>query len=135
MSRIGNNPIKLPPKVEVTVGAGEISVKGPLGTLSRRFGAAVSVEKNGDTLVFKAANEEASALHGTLRALVAGMVKGVTDGYEKRLALVGVGYRAQAAGDKLNLAVGFSHPVVHKVPRSEERRVGKECRSRWSPYH
>jgi large subunit ribosomal protein L6 len=68
-------------------------------------------------LVFKAANEEARALHGTLRALVAGMVKGVTDGYEKRLALVGVGYRAQAAGDKLNLSVGFSHPVVHKVPK------------------
>jgi large subunit ribosomal protein L6 len=117
MSRIGNNPIKLPPKVEVTIGAGEISVKGPLGTLSRRFGAAVSVEKSGDMLVFKAANEEARALHGTLRALVAGMVKGVTDGYEKRLALVGVGYRAQAAGDKLNLSVGFSHPVVHKVPK------------------
>jgi large subunit ribosomal protein L6 len=117
MSRIGNNPIKVPPKVEVTVSAGEISVKGPLGTLSRQFGPAVSVEKNGDTLVFKAANEEASALHGTLRSLVAGMVKGVTDGYEKKLALVGVGYRAQAAGDKLNLSLGFSHPVVHKMPR------------------
>jgi large subunit ribosomal protein L6 len=117
MSRIGNNPIHLPPKVEVTVGAGEISVKGPLGALSRRFGAAVSVEKNGDTLVFKAANEEAGALHGTLRALVAGMVKGVTDGYEKKLSLVGVGYRAQAAGDKLNLSLGFSHPIVHRMPK------------------
>jgi large subunit ribosomal protein L6 len=117
MSRIGNSPIKLPPKVEVTVGAGQISVKGPLGTLSRQFGQTVSVEKSGDSLVFKAANEEATALHGTLRALVAGMVKGVTDGYEKRLALVGVGYRAQAAGDKLNLSVGFSHPIVHRVPK------------------
>src|SRR5438034_9026546 len=117
MSRIGANPIKLPPKVEVTLGEGEISVKGPLGTLSQRFGEALSVEKDGDTLVFKAANEEANAMHGTLRALVAGMVKGVTDGYEKRLALVGVGYRAQAAGDKLNLSLGFSHPVVHRVPK------------------
>jgi large subunit ribosomal protein L6 len=117
MSRIGNTPLKLPPKVEVSIGTGEISVKGPLGTLSRRFGSAVSVEKSGDTLVFKAANAEVSAQHGTLRALVAGMVKGVTDGYEKRLALVGVGYRAQAAGDKLNLSLGFSHPVVHRMPK------------------
>jgi len=117
MSRIGNAPLKLPPKVEVNIGAGEISVKGPLGTLSRRFGSAVSVEKTGDTLVFKAASAEVSAQHGTLRALVAGMVKGVTDGYEKKLALVGVGYRAQAAGDKLNLSLGFSHPVVHRMPK------------------
>jgi len=117
MSRIGNAPLKLPPKVEVNIGAGEISVKGPLGTLSRRFGSAVSVEKSGDTLVFKAASAEVSAQHGTLRALVAGMVKGVTDGYEKKLALVGVGYRAQAAGDKLNLSLGFSHPVVHRMPK------------------
>jgi large subunit ribosomal protein L6 len=117
MSRIGSAPLKLPPKVEVNIGAGEISVKGPLGTLSRRFGSAVSVEKSGDTLVFKAASAEVSAQHGTLRALVAGMVKGVTDGYEKKLALVGVGYRAQAAGDKLNLSLGFSHPVVHRMPK------------------
>jgi len=117
MSRIGSAPLKLPPKVEVNIGAGEISVKGPLGTLSRRFGSAVSVEKTGDTLVFKAASAEVSAQHGTLRALVAGMVKGVTDGYEKKLALVGVGYRAQAAGDKLNLSLGFSHPVVHRMPK------------------
>jgi len=117
MSRIGNNPVKLPPKVEVTLDGGEISVKGPLGSLSRRFGESVSIEKNGDTLTFKAANAEASAMHGTVRALVAGMVKGVTEGYEKRLALVGVGYRAQAAGDKLNLSLGFSHPVVHRMPK------------------
>jgi large subunit ribosomal protein L6 len=117
MSRIGNNPIKLPPKVEVSVGSGEISVKGPLGTLSRQFGTAITVEKNGDTLVFKTDSEEAGAMHGTLRALVANMVKGVTDGYEKKLALVGVGYRAQAAGDKLNLSLGFSHPVVHRMPK------------------
>jgi len=117
MSRIGNNPVKVPPKVEVTLDGGEISVKGPLGSLSRRFGESVSIEKNGDTLTFKAANAEASAMHGTVRSLVAGMVKGVTEGYEKRLALVGVGYRAQAAGDRLNLSLGFSHPVVHKMPK------------------
>jgi large subunit ribosomal protein L6 len=117
MSRIGNNPVKVPPKVEVTLAGGEISVKGPLGSLTRRFGSEVAIEKDGDTLTFKAANAEANAMHGTVRALVAGMVKGVTEGYEKRLALVGVGYRAQAAGDKLNLSLGFSHPVVHKMPK------------------
>ena len=117
MSRIGNTPVKVPPKVEVVVADGEISVKGPLGSLTKRFGSEVAIAKNGDTLTFKAANAEANAMHGTVRALVAGMVKGVTDGYEKRLALVGVGYRAQAAGDKLNLSLGFSHPVVHKMPK------------------
>jgi len=117
MSRIGNSPVKVPPKVEVTLDGGEISVKGPLGTLSKRFGSEIQIEKNGDTLTFKRSRPEANAMHGTVRALVAGMVKGVTEGYEKRLALVGVGYRAQAAGDKLNLSLGFSHPVVHKMPK------------------
>ena len=117
MSRIGNAPVKLPPKVEVTLGAGEISVKGPLGTLSRKFGPEISVEQNGETLIFKAASPEANALHGTLRALVNNMVKGVTQGFEKKLTLVGVGYRAQAAGDKINLSLGFSHPVVHMMPK------------------
>jgi len=117
MSRIGNNPIKLPPKVEVTIAGDEVSVKGPLGSLSRRFGPTVSVEQSGDTLTFKAANAEAGAMHGTMRALVANMVKGVTDGYSRKLNLVGVGYRAQAAGDKINLQLGFSHPVVHTMPK------------------
>jgi len=116
MSRIGNNPVKLPPKVEVTLASGEISVKGPLGSLSRRFGESVTIERDGDSLVFKAANEEAGAMQGTMRALVANMVQGVTQGYQKRLTLVGVGYRAQVAGDKLNLSLGFSHPVVHSMP-------------------
>ena len=117
MSRIGNNPVKLPPKVEVSLAAGEISVKGPLGTLSRRFGDSVTIEQSGEELVFKAANDEARAMQGTLRALVANMVKGVTQGFEKKLTLVGVGYRAQAAGDKVNLSLGFSHPVVHAMPK------------------
>jgi len=117
MSRIGNAPVRIPEKVDVTLGSGEITVKGPLGTLSRKFGTQVSVEKQGDQLLFKAANDEARAMHGTLRALVAGMVQGVTAGFEKRLQLVGVGYRAQAAGDKLNLSLGFSHPIVHSMPK------------------
>jgi large subunit ribosomal protein L6 len=117
MSRIGNAPVQVPPKVEVTLGEGTISVKGPLGTLSRTFGPGVSIEKSGETLLFKAANEMSGALQGTLRALVANMVKGVTQGFEKKLTLVGVGYRAQAAGDKINLSLGFSHPVVHAMPK------------------
>ena len=117
MSRIGNNPVKLPPKVEVTLASGEISVKGPLGSLTRRFGDSVTIEREGDSLLFKAANEEAGAMQGTMRALVANMVQGVTQGYQERLTLVGVGYRAQVAGDKLNLSLGFSHPVVHSMPQ------------------
>jgi large subunit ribosomal protein L6 len=117
MSRIGNHPIPLPAKVEVTLATGSITVKGPLGSLTRTFGDNVAIEKSGDTLVCKAANEEAGPMHGTLRALVANMVKGVTAGFEKKLTLVGVGFRAQAAGDKINLSLGFSHPVVHMMPK------------------
>ena len=117
MSRIGNNPVKLPPKVEVTLAAGEISIKGPLGSLTRKLGPTVTVEKNGEELVFKAIGEDSGPMHGTVRALVANMVKGVTQGFEKKLTLVGVGYRAQAAGDKINLSLGFSHPVVHQMPK------------------
>ena len=117
MSRIGKFPIPLPPKVEVTLAGQEITVKGPLGTLSRSFGDGLSIEKDGNQLVCKAANESVNAMHGTLRALVANMVKGVSDGFSKKLTLVGVGYRAQAAGEKLNLSLGFSHPVVYPMPK------------------
>jgi large subunit ribosomal protein L6 len=118
MSRIAKVPVPIPPKVEVTLGAGEITVKGPLGTISQRFGPEVSIEREGDSLLCKAvaSGTYAHAMSGTLRALVANMVKGVTDGFQKRLTLVGVGYRAQAAGDTLNLQLGFSHPVAHKMP-------------------
>jgi large subunit ribosomal protein L6 len=117
MSRIGNHPVPLPAKVEVTLVPGTITVKGPLGTLTRTYGSELSIEKSGETLVFKAAGEAAKPMHGTLRALVANMVKGVTAGFEKKLTLVGVGFRAQAAGDKINLSLGFSHPIVHTMPK------------------
>jgi large subunit ribosomal protein L6 len=117
MSRIGNSPVKVPAKVEVTLAGGDLTIKGPLGELRRSFGPEVAIARNGDELVFKAANEEAKAMHGTVRSLVAGMVKGVTEGYQKKLTLVGVGYRAQAAGEKLNLSLGFSHPIVHPMPK------------------
>lgn len=117
MSRIGNNPVKVPAKVDVALNGGEITVKGPLGTLTRAFGPEVAIARNGDRLEFTLNDPEKKAMHGTVRALVAGMVKGVTDGFEKKLTLVGVGYRAQAQGDKLNLSLGFSHPVVHAMPK------------------
>jgi len=119
MSRIANNPIVIPDKVEVTLSAGEISVKGPLGVLSQKLSPHVKVERVENRLEFAATNNshQANAMSGTLRALVANMVSGVTKGFEKRLNLVGVGYRAQAQGDKLNLTLGFSHPVVHQLPK------------------
>ena len=117
MSRIGNQPITLPAKVDVSISGGEVTVKGPLGTLSRRIADGVTVEKSGDTLVCKATRPEARALHGTTRALLANMVRGVSQGFERKLSLVGVGYRAQAQGDKVNLSLGFSHPVVHVLPK------------------
>jgi large subunit ribosomal protein L6 len=87
--------------------------------LTQQLKGDVKVEKNGDQLLFAAANDsqQSNAMSGTLRALVANMVTGVTTGFQKKLTLVGVGYRAQAQGDKLNLTLGFSHPVVHQMPK------------------
>lgn len=119
MSRVAKNPVVVPAGVEVTLGSGEISVKGPLGTLKQALNADVKVEREGDRLLCKATSgsRQANAMSGTVRALLANMVQGVTKGYERKLTLVGVGYRAQAAGDTLNLTLGFSHPVAHKMPK------------------
>jgi len=117
MSRVANNPITLPKGVDVTLG-NEISVKGPLGSITQAMSGNVTVALNDGVLTFAAANEsiQANAMSGTMRALVNNMVQGVSRGFEKKLLLVGVGYRAQAQGDSLNLTLGFSHPVVHKMP-------------------
>jgi large subunit ribosomal protein L6 len=118
MSRVGRNPVPVPANVEVTLSDSEVAVKGPLGTLRRNIESDIAVERNGDNLLIKVSNDSkhANAMSGTMRALLANMVKGVTSGFEKKLMLVGVGYRAQAAGDVLNLTLGFSHPVAHKMP-------------------
>jgi large subunit ribosomal protein L6 len=118
MSRVGKMPIALPSGAEATISAAQIIVKGPLGSLAQPLTGLVKVENDAGTLKFEAANDsrEANAMSGTLRALVNNMVNGVTKGFEKKLNLVGVGYRAQAQGDKLNLSLGFSHPVVHQMP-------------------
>lgn len=118
MSRIAKYPIVLPAGVEVTVGASEVSVKGPLGTMKQTLNSDVTVQRDGSQLQCRAANDsmQAKAMSGTIRALLANMVTGVSKGYERKLTLVGVGYRAQAAGDTLNLTLGFSHPVTYKLP-------------------
>lgn len=102
----------------MTVGAGEVSVKGPLGTLKQALSTDVTVHREGSQLQCTAAKDsmQANAMSGTIRALLANMVAGVSKGYERKLTLVGVGYRAQAAGDTLNLTLGFSHPVAYKMP-------------------
>ena len=119
MSRVGKMPIAVPSGAEVSITAAQITVKGPLGSLSQPLNGLVKVENNAGTLKFEASNDsrEANAMSGTLRALVNNMVNGVTKGFEKKLSLVGVGYKAQAQGDKLNLSLGFSHPVVHQMPK------------------
>ena len=118
MSRVANNPVIIPEKVDVTLNATEISVKGPLGVLSQKLSRDVQVSRVENRLEFKMSEgaAQANAMSGTFRALVSNMVTGVSKGFEKKLALVGVGYRAQAQGDKLNLTLGFSHPVVHQLP-------------------
>lgn len=118
MSRVGKSPVILPEKVEVTIVANQISVKGPLGTLAQHITPNVKVEKIENRLEIKVndSSRQANAISGTLRALISNMVHGVSNGFEKKLNLVGVGYRAQAQGDKLNLTLGFSHPVVHQLP-------------------
>ncbi len=119
MSRIAKFPIALPKGVEVSITRESISVKGPLGSVARPMDANVGIERTGDSLQCRALgnSRHAAAMSGTMRALVANMVTGVTKGFEKRLALVGVGYRAQAQGDKLSLSLGFSHPVVRAMPK------------------
>jgi large subunit ribosomal protein L6 len=119
MSRIANYPVEIPEKVEVNVDYDKISVKGPLGTLTQAISSKVKIERIENRLEFKVNDNsrQANALSGTTRALVANMVTGVTKGFERKLNLVGVGYRAAAQGDKLNLTLGFSHPVVHQLPQ------------------
>jgi large subunit ribosomal protein L6 len=118
MSRIAKYPVAIPAKVEVALGQSEVTVKGPLGTLKQAISGDVVVKVEGSHISFVAANEsiQANAMSGTLRAIVANMVRGVSQGFEKKLTLVGVGYKAQAQGNKLNLALGFSHPIVHVLP-------------------
>ena len=119
MSRIAKYPVAIPEKVEVALGQSEVTVKGPLGTLKQALSGDVVVKVEGSAghrSSRPTSSIQANAMSGTMRAIVANMVKGVSKGFEKKLTLVGVGYKAQAQGNKLNLALGFSHPIVHVLP-------------------
>ncbi|HET9679080.1 MAG TPA: 50S ribosomal protein L6 [Gammaproteobacteria bacterium] len=116
MSRVAKNPIKLPSGVQVTLAARQFSVKGSKGELKTDLHHAVSVSENDGALQVSADKPENLKYAGTMRAILANMVQGVSNGFERKLELVGVGYRAQAQGKKLNLTLGFSHPVAFAVP-------------------
>jgi large subunit ribosomal protein L6 len=118
MSRVGKMPITVPAGVDVQVAAESFTVKGALGTLQQSLSPLVQLSKDGATLKIAPANDSAAAnaMSGTTRAIAANMVQGVSKGFERKLTLVGVGFRAQAQGDKLNLQIGFSHPVVKAMP-------------------
>ena len=119
LARMAKIPLEIPNGVEITVSGSHVSVKGPLGVLEYTFNDTVSIIKEANTIVLVATCETkfAKALSGTIRAVLANMVIGVTKGFEKKLTILGVGYRAAVAGDSLNLTLGYSHPVVHKAPQ------------------
>jgi large subunit ribosomal protein L6 len=118
MSRVGKMPVVVPQGVDVAINGEQITVKGANGSLSRSLNSLVTIKKDGSTLTFVPANDSsaADAMSGTVRALVNNMVGGVSKGFEKRLSLVGVGFRAAAAGQKLTLSIGFSHQVIKDMP-------------------
>lgn len=118
MSRVAKNPVAIPEKVEVVLSANSIAVNGPLGKLSHPLTDAVVLKREGETITFTASNESqhSRAMSGTLRALVANMVQGVSVGFTRKLTLVGVGYKANAQGQMLNLELGYSHPINHNMP-------------------
>jgi len=118
MSRIAKYPVALPKGVDATISAGQIVVKGPLGTLSQALTGEVRINQEDGQLTFVAADEsrQANAMSGTVRALVANMVTGVSAGFERKLNLVGVGFRAQVQGSALKLQLGFSHDILHEIP-------------------
>ncbi|CAN7524862.1 50S ribosomal protein L6 [Polaromonas sp. LjRoot131] len=118
MSRVGKMPVTVPQGVDVAIKEDQINVKGALGTLALTQNVLVTIKNDAGKLTFVPANDsrEANAMSGTMRQLVNNMVTGVTKGFEKKLSLIGVGYKAQAQGAKLNLTVGYSHPVVMDMP-------------------
>ena len=116
MSRVAKKPVALPKGVELNIQADSISAKGPKGTLSVAKPAGINVNVDNGTATFSSEDAALIPLAGTLRAILANMVKGVSEGFERKLELVGVGYRAAMQGKDLNLSLGFSHPVLFKTP-------------------
>jgi large subunit ribosomal protein L6 len=127
MSRIGRKPIQLPKGVTLAQKPGTISVKGPKGELTKAMPGGISVKTEADKLLVLRADDsrENRAKHGLIRAHLANMVKGVTDGWTRELEINGVGYRAEVAGDTINMALGYSHPVAFKLPKGVAAKVEK----------
>jgi len=117
MSRVAKDPIKLPSGVDINISGSQLNVKGPKGKLELVMHPGVSLDETDGEYMVKPDGDQNMAMAGTFRALVNNMVIGVSDGFQKKLQLVGVGYRAQLQGDKLKLALGFSHPVEYNAPK------------------
>ena len=130
MSRIGKAPITVPSGVDVTISGRNVSVKGPKGTLSRDIPGEIVIRKEENTIYVERPNDERQnrSLHGLSRTLIANMIVGVTDGFAKELEIVGVGYRAEAQGQNLRLALGFSHPVMVNAPEGISFEVPAQTR-------
>lgn len=120
MSRIGKMPVNIPAGVEVKISGSNVNVKGKKGELNRTFAPTMSIKQEGETIVVERPDDsrESKSLHGLTRSLIANMVKGVSEGYEKKLELVGVGYRAALKGKNLEMQLGYSHPVVMQCPEN-----------------
>jgi len=118
MSRIAKEPVEIPSGVEFSQSGNVVTMKGSKGSLSLELNSEVELKQEDNTLVLapRSGSRFSTAVAGTMRSLLANMVKGVTEGFERKLQLVGVGYRAQAQGNKVNMTLGFSHPIVHVVP-------------------
>ena len=132
MSRIGKLPVNLPAGVTLTVDdANVVSVKGPLGTLSQKIDSEIRVEVESNQIIVSRPNDEkrTKSLHGLYRALIANMVVGVSQGYKKELELVGVGYRAEANGQRLEMSLGYSHDIIMELPREIKVETKTEKRS------
>ncbi len=127
MSRVGRKPIAIPQGVNITIGKDQVAVKGPKGELKRPVPSGVALKASGTELLVERADDSRDnrSKHGMMRAIVANMVKGVSEGFERRLEINGVGYRAEVAGQKLNMALGFSHPVVFDLPKGVSAKVDK----------
>lgn len=116
MSRVAKSPVPVPSGVNVSVAEGVVSIRGPKGELSQPLHSTVEMKQDGNELSFVARNDSAWAMAGTMRSLINNMVTGVSQGFEKKLTIIGVGYRAAVQGKALNLTLGFSHPVAYPIP-------------------
>jgi large subunit ribosomal protein L6 len=128
MSRIGKQPIPVPPGVKVAVDGGTVMVEGPKGKLSQAIPTSLSVRMDSNVLTVARSSDHRTvrALHGLTRALLANMVRGVKDGFERKLDIVGIGYRAQLQGKNLQLALGYSHPVIYPLPDGVQAEVERQ---------